>query len=85
MLANVNQVLDRADFVWVDGNVFRTSYLRFSDEDTKADDVLIEATNDEAELFFTKADLERCEDLGDGSLRLPNGSLVRFLTSATVH
>jgi hypothetical protein len=81
----VNQVINRADFVWVDGSVFRTSYLRFSDDDTIADDVLIEAGNDEVELFFTKGEIERLEDLGDGSLRMPNGSLVRFLAGALLH
>ncbi len=85
MSVNVNQVLDRADFIWVNGDVFRTQYLRVADDDTHADDILIEGASDEGELFFTRGEIEQAEDLGDGSIRLMTGALVRFLTSATVH
>jgi hypothetical protein len=85
MAVNVNQMLDRADFVWCNGDVFQTQYLRLSDESAQADDVLIEAASENGELFFTKSEIEQSEDMGDGSIRLKNGSLVRFLTSATVH
>jgi hypothetical protein len=85
MIEHVNRLLHHADFVWLDGDVYRAQYVRLLDEDTRKDDVLVEAGDGEREFFFTRDDLEQCDDLGDGSVRLRNGSVVRFLTGATLH
>ncbi len=85
MSINVNLILNNADFVWLNGDMFRTQYLRMADDDTHADDVVIEAASEEGELFFTKREIEMSQDMGDGSIKLTNGDLVRFLTSAVVH
>lgn len=85
MAVNANQVLDRADFVWCNGDMFQTQYLRLVDDSAQADDILIEAASESGELFFTKLEIEQAEDMGDGSIKLKNGALVRFLTSAVVH
>ncbi len=85
MSINANAVLQSADFVWHNGEFFQTNYLRLADDHTHADDILIEATHDEREINFTRAEIENAEDCGDGSLRLKNGDVVRFLRSATVH
>ena len=57
MAVNVNQVLDRADFVWCNGDMFQTQYLRMADDSSQADDVLIEAASENGELFFTKVEI----------------------------
>ena len=77
--------MGKADFVLIDGEVFETEYLRVPDEDTHADDVVLEARSGEVEFELTRADLDGAEHLGEGVYRLANGHQLRFLSSATVH
>lgn len=74
-----------ADFVLIDGVMFEAAYLRVPDEYTVADDVVLEAKRGEDEIAFTRGDVEGAEPIGDGVYRLKSGSLLRFLTSATIH
>jgi hypothetical protein len=74
-----------ADFVLIDGEVFRAEYLRVPDEDTVADDVVLEASRGNNEIALTRDEVDGAEFLGDGVYRLKSGSLLRFLSSVTVH
>lgn len=74
-----------ADYVVIDGVIFETGYLRVPDDDTVADDVVLEAHHGDTEIDMTRAEIEDAIGLGEGVFRLKNGSLVRFLTSAVVH
>ena len=82
---NLVDTMRDADFVMIDGVVFATDYLRVPDEFTAADDVVVEARHGETEIDLTRAEIEGAEGVGGGVFRLRNGSLVRFLTSATIH
>ncbi len=82
---NLVDTMRDADFVMIDGVVFATDYLRVPDEFTAADDVVVEARHGETEIDLTRAEIEGAEGVGGGLFRLRNGSLVRFLTSATIH
>lgn len=79
------QAMHDADFVLVNGVVFVTEYLRVPDEDTVADDVILEAKRGEDEIALTREDIDNAEFLGDGVYRLKSGAMLRFLTSATIH
>ena len=68
-----------------DGIVFETEYLRVPDEDTKEDDVVLEARRGDDELSLTLAEMDEAEMLGAGLYRLKSGSLLRFLSQVTVH
>ena len=74
-----------ADFVLVDGVIFQTEYLRVPDEFTVPEDVVLEAKHGDNEIAFTRDDVDDAEFIGDGVYRLKSGSMVRFLTSATIH
>ena len=74
-----------ADFVLIDGIVFRTGYLRVPDEDTVADDVVLEATHGNDEIALTRDEIDDAQFLGDGVYRLKSGALLRFLSTATIH
>jgi hypothetical protein len=50
-----------------------------------ADDIVLEATNGDTEVTFTRAEMDGAEELGDGLYRLESGALLRFLTGATMH
>jgi len=77
--------MDNADYVLIDGVVFETGYLRVPDEDTVADDVVLEARHGETEVEITRGEMDGAEHMGDGVYRLKSGSLLRFLTGATIH
>lgn len=81
----LTDTMGKADFVLIDGEVFETEYLRVPDEDTLADDVVLEAKNGRVEFAWTRADLDGAEHLGEGVYRLASGHQLRFLHSATVH
>jgi hypothetical protein len=81
----LTDTMGKADFVLIDGEVFETEYLRVPDEDTLADDVVLEAKNGRVEFAWTRADLDSAEHLGEGVYRLASGHQLRFLHSATVH
>jgi hypothetical protein len=81
----LTDTMGKADFVLIDGEVFETEYLRVPDEDTLADDVVLEAKNGRVEFAWTRADLDGAEHLGEGVYQLASGHQLRFLHSATVH
>ena len=74
-----------ADFVLVDGIIFRTEYLRVPDEFTVPEDVVLEAKHGDNEIAFTRDDVDDAEFVGEGLYRLKSGAMVCFLTSATIH
>jgi hypothetical protein len=77
--------LEDADFIWIDGVVFTTEYTRVPDEDTVAEDVVLEVKLGETEVEFTREELDGAEHVGEGVYRLKSGALMRCLTSATIH
>src|SRR5512139_1314702 len=77
--------MDDADFVLIDGVVFLTEYLRVPDQDTVADDIVLEATHGDTEIALTRADIDDAEYVGEGLYQLRSGARLRFLSSATVH
>lgn len=81
----ISDTMGNADFVLIDGVVFETEYLRVPDEDTHADDVVLEATHGELEFALTRSDLDGAESLGEGVYRLASGQQLRFLSAATIH
>jgi hypothetical protein len=83
--ASLAHALDGADFVLFDGVVFETEYLRLPDEDTRADDVVLEARRGDAELSLTLGEVDAAEYLGEGIFRLRSGELIRLLSQVTVH
>jgi len=84
-LRQLADALDRADFVLWNGEVFATEYARVPDEDTRADDVVLEARRGDDELSLTLGDIGDAESLGEGVFRLKGGELLRLLSQATVH
>lgn len=81
----LSDAMGGADFVLIDDVVFETEYLRVPDEDTHADDVVLEAKHGEVEVALIRSDFDGAEHLGDGVYRLANGHRLRFLSTATVH
>jgi len=84
-LLSLANAMDNADYVLVDGVVFATQYLRAPDETTSVDDIVIEAKHGDAEIMFTRGEIDDAEDLGEGVYRLKSGEELRFLSSATLH
>ena len=78
-------MMDNADFVLIDGVVFETEYLRVPDEDTDADDDVLEAKSGDTEIELTRAEIDEAEHVGEGVFRLKNGAHLRFLSGATLH
>lgn len=74
-----------ADFVLIDGVVFLTEYLRVPDQDTVADDIVLEAKRGNTEIALTRGDIDGAEYVGDGLYQLRSGSQLRFLSGATIH
>jgi hypothetical protein len=77
--------MDGADYVVIDGVLFETGYLRLPDENTVADDVILEASHGDTKIDVTRAEFEGAVGLGEGVFRLKSGSLLRFLSSAVIH
>ena len=82
---DLSHAMQDADYVVIDGVIFAADYLRVPDEFTVADDVVLEARSGDTEIALTRAEVDDAVDLGEGSFRLRNGSVVRFLTSAVIH
>jgi len=82
---NFGTAVDDADFVLIDGVMFETAYLRIPDEETVADDIVLEARNGETEIAFTCEDVNGAVHLGNGEYRLRSGAQLRFLSTATIH
>jgi len=78
-------MMDNADYVLIDGVVFETEYLRVPDEDTVADDVVLEAKRGDTEIELTRAELDDAKHVGEGVFRLKSGAHLRFLSGATLH
>jgi hypothetical protein len=74
-----------ADFVQINGIVFETEYMRVPDDETVAEDVVMELKLGDTELAFTRDELDDAKYVGDGHFRLKSGALLRFLSHATVH
>jgi hypothetical protein len=74
-----------AEFVQINGIVFETEYLRVPDEATMAEDVVMELKLGDAELEFTRDELDDAEYVGDGHFLLKSGAILRFLSSPTIH
>ena len=79
------KAMDDAEYLLVDGVVFATEYLRSPDEATSVDDIVIEAKHGDAEIMFTRGEIDGAEDMGEGVYRLKSGEELRFLSSATLH
>ena len=84
-MTHLIDMMDNADFVLIDGVVFETEYLRVPDEDTVADDVVLEAKRGDTEIELTRAEIDDAEHVGEGVFRLKSGAHLRFLSSATIH
>lgn len=84
-MGNLASAMDNADFVLIDGVVFQTEYLRVPDDETVADDVVLEAKHGDTEVTLTREEIDGAEHLGEGVFRLRSGSQLRFLSSATIH
>ena len=74
-----------ADFVVIDGNLFETEYLRVPDEDTVAEDIVLEAKRGEIEIMLTRDEIDDAQHVGEGIFRLKSGAHLRFVSSATIH
>ena len=84
-LMNLASAMDNADYLLVDGVVFATEYLRIPDDATCADDIVIEAKHGDAEIMFTRGEIDGAVHIGEGVYRLKSGEELRFLSSATIH
>jgi hypothetical protein len=85
LLMRLSDAMRDAEFVEIDEEVFETAYVRVPDEDTTPDDVVMELVHGEDELDFTAADLEGAEAVGEGAFRLRSGTMLRFLSTPTLH
>lgn len=85
MVNRFSDAMSDADFVLINGVVFRADYLRVPDEETVADDVVLEATHGDDEVALTRGEIDDAELVGDGVYRLKSGALLRFLSAVTVH
>jgi hypothetical protein len=83
--STITDTMHDADFVVIDDVVFATGYVRVPDEDTVADDIVVEAKRGDTEIELSRGELDGAQALGEGVYRLKNGSRIRFLTAATVH
>ena len=81
----ISTALADADFVLIDGVIYLPGYRRDLDERTSEDDVVLEVSHGNAEMDFTRAELEDAAALGDGTFLLKSGSLLRFLSGTTLH
>lgn len=79
------RALDGADYVLFEGVVFATEYSRMPDEDTRPDDVVLEARRGDAELSLTLGEIAEAEFLGEGNFRLRSGEVLRLLSQVTLH
>jgi hypothetical protein len=84
-LIQFGTAMDDSDFVLIDGVMFETEYLRVPDQDTDAEDIVLEARNGDTEIAFTRQDIDGAQHLGEGVYRLKSGAQLRFLSTATIH
>ena len=81
----IADAMQDADFVQFDGTTFVAGYVRVPDETTTADDIVVEGRAGEAEIELTFDDVRDAAYIGEGVYRLRSGSLIRFLSGATLH
>jgi len=74
-----------AEFVQINGIVFETEYMRVPDEETVAEDVVMELKLGDTEVAFTRDEFDDAKYVGHGHFRLKSGAMLRFLSHATVH
>jgi hypothetical protein len=84
-LAKLADTMHDATYVLVDGVMFETEYLRVPDEDTPADDVVLEAKHGDTEIVLTCGEIDGAQALGEGLYQLRSGAVVRFFSPVTVH
>jgi len=84
-MSNLASAMHNADFVLIDGIVFETEYMRVPDDDTSADDVVLEVKSGDTEIMYTCQEMDGAQHLGEGVYRLKSGEQLRFLSSATIH
>ena len=82
---SLDRAMHGAEYVLIDGVIFETAYLRIPDNDTVADDIVLEARNGDAEIELTCADITGAVRLGNGAYRLRSGAQLRFLSTPTLH
>lgn len=82
---NLLEALHGAQFVQIDDELFETAYLRLPDDDTAADDILLEAKAGETELSFTRDELDDAQYIGEGLYQLKSGVRLRFFSPTTIH
>jgi hypothetical protein len=82
---SLDTAMHGAEYVLIDGVIFETAYLRIPDNDTVADDIVLEAHNGDAEIELTCADIAGAVHLANGAYRLRSGAQLRFLSAPTVH
>ncbi|MFN3629163.1 MAG: hypothetical protein ACK4XK_03740 [Casimicrobiaceae bacterium] len=81
----LSAAMSNASHVVVGGVVFSADYLQLPDEFTQPDDVLVEGSGEQADLLLTQRDFEGARLIGEADLALADGTVVRFLRSASVH
>lgn len=81
----LTEAMRDADFVQINGIVFETEYMRVPDDETIAEDVVMELKLGDTELAFTRDELDDAQYVGDGNFRLKSGAILRFLSQATLH
>ena len=78
-LAKLADTMHDAAFVLVDGVMFETEYLRVPDEDTPADDVVLEAKHGDTEIVLTCGEIDGAQPLGEGVYQLRSGAVAALL------
>jgi hypothetical protein len=82
---DILHAMQDAKYVQVDGEVFATGYLCTPDDRLRADDIVLEASCGDSEVDLTLAEVRDAAQLEPGVFRLRSGSVVAFLTRATIH
>jgi len=84
-MLNFIEAMQNADFVFIDGEIFETRYLRIPDENIMADDIVLEARHDDTEVMLLHSDIDQAKPLGADFFRLKNGMVVHFFAATVVH
>ena len=82
---DILHAMSDAKFVNVNGRMFVTGYACDPDDFLMDDDIVLDASSEEAELDFTFDDVRDAEELGPGAYRLRSGAVLCFLSPPTVH
>ena len=84
-IVDILQAMQDAKFVQMDGQMFVTGYACLPDDTLVADDIVLEASSNDAEIELTLGDVQEADQIGHGVYRLRSGAIICFLNSATVH